>query len=495
MSKSRKVPSIAFVRPEDNFMNSGEYGDDPAKLAEYMRKIYASSVPDQPVAQPREAAQSLAGLNKSIDLLYGRLLQVNEDVINARQFDVSPIFGLITDVKREATQIKNPSDVDASAIGNRAGELVDLANAISAAGPPVVQSNSKIMKEIQGAIAALNQVSFTHTMASEMAPPTPPPPKPPASARTPPPLPSPVIPAWMSVPNEPEIQRAQREYQEVLAAATRAEAGRVLSPAEVEDIVTRGFEVMSRGENAEAYTKRVAREKKMNEQSLLRQIAPEVKQRDERLDALRKSIRSPGALKKEVLRPYEVAILRKEFLERASAPPPLNVDEFGRDLQDPYQKIANSIQNAADLARYAQTATRDAVIQVAMRLSANSGEPIEEYLRDAGALEPLDLGEELALSIEDLDKFETLPPVARGQLIAQLIGEAERSVSGLSGDEAKTEMALIREIKKGTLDAVAKGLGVSTKLKKLVLFKVIARIPSAVAQLPEADRAIAADLG
>jgi len=46
MSKSRKVPSVAFVRPEDNFMNSGEYGDDPVKLAEYMRKIYASSVPD-----------------------------------------------------------------------------------------------------------------------------------------------------------------------------------------------------------------------------------------------------------------------------------------------------------------------------------------------------------------------------------------------------------------------------------------------------------------
>jgi len=389
MSKSRKVPSVAFVRPEDNFMNSGEYGDDPVKLAEYMRKIYASSVPDQPVAQPREAAQSLAGLNKSIDLLYGRLLQVNEDVINTRQFDVSPIFGLISDVKREATQIKNPSDFDASAIGNRASELADLANAISSAGPAVVQPNSKIMKELRSALAALNQVTFTRTMASEMVAPTPPPPKPPAGARAPPPLPEADIPDWARAADPDEVRASQVQYIRLLEAAQRASGEPVLDREEVEKIVRTGFDILAVNDQSvvDDYVRQVARDRGMSLQTLERQIGPTILARQSRLDALAKRITDRATFERELpnLEEYEARILseklqNKELSQRGVHSQAPALRSPGGDTFD---KIAAGIGSAEEMAAYASTASEEDVRKVAIRVAERVGRPVAQILQDA----------------------------------------------------------------------------------------------------------------
>jgi hypothetical protein len=388
MSKSRKVPSVAFVRPEDNFMNSGEYGDDPVKLAEYMRKIYASSVPDQPVAQPREAAQSLAGLNKSIDLLYGRLLQVNEDVINSRQFDVSPIFGLISDVKREATQIKNPSDFDASAIGNRASELADLADAISLAGPKVVQSDSKIMKELRSALAALNQVTFTRTMASEMAPPTPPPPKPPAGARAPPPLPEADIPDWARAADPDETRASQAEYIRLLEAAQRASGEPVLDREEVEKIVRTGFDILAANDQSvvDDYVRKVARDRGMSLQTLERQIGPTILARQSRLDALAKRIKDRATFERELpnLEEYEARIISEKLLSQRgvhSQEPALRSPQSQGG--DTFDQIAARIGSAEDMAAYAFIASEEDVRKVAVRVAERVGRPVAQILQDA----------------------------------------------------------------------------------------------------------------
>ena len=415
MSKSRKVPSIAFVRPEDNFMNSGEYGDDPAKLAEYMRKIYASSVPDQPVAQPREAAQSLAGLNKSIDLLYGRLLQVNEDVINSRQFDVSPIFGLISDVKREATQIKNPSDFDAGAIGNRASELADLADAISMAGPKVVQSDSKIMKELRSALAALNQVTFTRTMASEMAPPTPPPPKPPAGARAPPPLPEADIPDWARAADPDEVRASQAEYIRLLEAAQRASGEPVLDREEVEKIVRTGFDILAANDQSvvDDYVRQVARDRGMSLQTLERQIGPTILARQSRLDALAKRIKDRATFERELpnLEEYEARIISEKLLSQRgvhSQEPALRrsariieEEKLREKLLSPlrsptqggdtFDKIAAGIGSAEEMAAYASTASEEDVRKVAIRVAERVGRPVAQILQDAYPRRPPDL--------------------------------------------------------------------------------------------------------
>jgi hypothetical protein len=420
MSKSRKVPSVAFVRPEDNFMNSGEYGDDPVKLAEYMRKIYASSVPDQPVAQPREAAQSLAGLNKSIDLLYGRLLQVNEDVINTRQFDVSPIFGLISDVKREATQIKNPSDFDASAIGNRASELADLADAISLAGPKVVQSDSKIMKELRSALAALNQVTFTRTMASEMAPPTPPPPKPPAGARAPPPLPEADIPDWARAADPDEVRASQAEYIRLLEAAQRASGEPVLDREEVEKIVRTGFDILAANDQSvvDDYVRQVARDRGMSLQTLERQIGPTILARQSRLDALAKRIKDRATFERELpnLEEYEARIISEKLLSQRgvhSQEPALRrsariieEEKLREKLLSPlrsptqggdtFDQIAAGIGSAEEMAAYASTASEEDVRKVAIRVAERVGRPVAQILQDAyprrpPALSPLPL--------------------------------------------------------------------------------------------------------
>jgi hypothetical protein len=389
MSKSRKVPSIAFVRPEDNFMNSGEYGDDPAKLAEYMRKIYASSVPDQPVAQPREAAQSLAGLNKSIDLLYGRLLQVNEDVINSRQFDVSPIFGLISDVKREATQIKNPSDFDASAIGNRATELADLADAISTAGPPVVQPNSKIMKELRSALAALNQVTFTRTMASEMVAPTPPPPKPPAGARAPPPLPAADIPDWARAADPDETRASQAEYIRLLEATQRMAGEPVLDREEVDEIVRTGFNILAANDQSvvDDYIRQVARDRGMSLQTLERQIGPTFLSRQSRLDALVGRIKDRATFERELphLEEYEARILsekieKKELSQRGVHSQAPALRSPGGDTFD---QIAAGIQSAQEMAAYASTASEEDVRKVAIRVADRVRQPVAQILQDA----------------------------------------------------------------------------------------------------------------
>lgn len=619
MPKSKKLDSRAFVRPEDNFMNSGEYGDDPAKLAEYMRKIYASSVPDQPVAQPREAAQSLAGLNKSIDLLYGRLLQVNEDVINSRQFDVSPIFGLISDVKREATQIKNPSDFDASAIGNRASELADLADAISTAGPPVVQPNSKIMKELRSALAALNQVTFTRTMASEMVAPTPPPPKPPAGARAPPPLPAADIPDWARAADPEEIRASQAEYTRLLEAAQRAAGEPVLDQAEVEEIVRTGFNILAVNDQSvvDDYIRQVARDRGMSLQTLERQIGPTVLSRQSRLDALAGRIKDRAMFERELphLEEYEARILsekigKKELSQRGVQAPALR--SRGGDTFD---QIAAGIKSAQDMALYASTASEEDVRKVAVRVADRVRQPVAQILQDAyprlppfplPVLSPLplpgsppriqrqssdadsarkvilaaahaidlpysdeldaaaqdmaergidpttgqgllDLANEAAGRVVDLKgarspqenralfnaavegatkqakkeqrdrkkaakpetvdltqdrpsatpidealllDFESLSSFAQQGIVQQLSENVKLAVSGLTTYEERKEMELIKTVDKRDLESVARSIGVVGQNKKLVLFKMIAAIPSAAKKLPEKDQVL-----
>jgi len=622
MSKSRKVPSIAFVRPEDNFMNSGEYGDDPAKLAEYMRKIYASSVPDQPVAQPREAAQSLAGLNKSIDLLYGRLLQVNEDVINSRQFDVSPIFGLISDVKREATQIKNPSDFDASAIGNRASELADLADAISTAGPPVVQPNSKIMKELRSALAALNQVTFTRTMASEMVAPTPPPPKPPAGARAPPPLPAADIPDWARAADPEEIRASQAEYMRLLEAAQRAAGEPVLDREEVDEIVRTGFNILAVNDQSvvDDYIRQVARDRGMSLQTLQRQIGPTVLARQSRLDALAERIKDRATFERTPhLEEYEARILsekigKKELSQRGVQAPALRSPGG-----DTFDQIAAGIKSAQEMAAYASTASEEDVRKVAIRVADRVRQPVAQILQDAyhpvppfplPVLSPLplpgspprpqrqssdadsarkvllaaanavglpysdeldaaaqdmadrgidpttgqgllDLANEAAGRVVDLKgarspqenralfnaavegatkqakkeqrdrkkaakpetvdltqdrpsatpidealllDFESLSSFAQQGIVQQLSENVKLAVSGLTTYEERKEMELIKTVDKRDLESVARSIGVVGQNKKLVLFKMIAAIPSAAKKLPEKDQVLIASL-
>jgi len=84
--------------------------------------------------------------------------------------------------------------------------------------------------------------------------------------------------------------------------------------------------------------------------------------------------------------------------------------------------------------------------------------------------------------------FESLSPFAQQGIVAQLSENVKLAVSGLTPYEERKEMELIKRVDKKDLESVARSIGVVGQNKKLVLFKMIAAIPSAAEKLPEKDQ-------
>jgi len=143
-------------------------------------------------------------------------------------------------------------------------------------------------------------------------------------------------------------------------------------------------------------------------------------------------------------------------------------------------KESRTLFNAA-----VEGATKEAKVEQRARKKAAKPETVD-LTQDRPSATPID--EAMLLNFESLSSF------AQQGIVQQLSENVKLAVSGLTPYEERREMELIKSVDKKDLESVARSIGVVGQNKKLVLFKMIAAIPSAAQKLPEKDRLLIASV-
>jgi len=142
-------------------------------------------------------------------------------------------------------------------------------------------------------------------------------------------------------------------------------------------------------------------------------------------------------------------------------------------------------ENRALFSTAVEGATKQAKVEQRARKQAAKPEMVD-LTQDRPSASPID--EALLLDFESLSSF------AQQGIVQQLGENIKLAVSGLTTYEERKEMELIKSVNKKDLESVARSIGVVGQNKKLVLFKLIAAIPSAAKKLPAKDQVLISSL-